>query len=78
MKYFVVVFDTANAERMSLEAFDDPEAALTSRFKHELMHAAESDIEVALLRAASEKAIRDTHPRYFAQGEKTKSTLAPV
>ena len=77
MKYFVVVFDTARALLMSVEPFDDATEALHSRFRHEMEHAAESEIEVALLRADSEEAIRETHPRYFAEGTKT-SSLTPA
>lgn len=75
MKYFIVVFDTERGERVSLEEFDDPHAALAARFRHELEHAAESGIEVALLRAVSEKAIRATHQRYFAD-KRRKDPLA--
>ncbi len=76
MKYFVIVFDTERAELLHIDSFEDPEQALRARFGYEGAHAAESAIEVAVLRAESEEAIRQTHPRYFADTKEEKEVSA--
>jgi hypothetical protein len=75
MKYFVIVYDTEKAELRKFQIFDDGEKAQKVRSEYEREHAAESVIEVVLLRAASEEAIQETHPRYFADPKK-KSIVA--
>lgn len=72
MKYFVIVFDTERAELLHFESYDDADTALRSRFHHESEHAAESAVEVAVLRAHSKEAIRQTHARYFAGRKKAR------
>jgi len=66
MKYFLIVYETRTGQLQELTVFDDSKAALEARFEREMDHAAESSIEVALLRAESEEALHESHARYFS------------
>lgn len=67
MKYFLIVYNTERAELMDFKVFSSEEAAqaLAERFRREMQNAAESAVEVVLLRAESENSIRESHGRYF-------------
>jgi hypothetical protein len=67
MKYFVLVFETETGTLLSMTSHDTAANALEARFQRDLEHSAASSIEVVVLRAASEDAVRITHPRYFAR-----------
>lgn len=83
MKYFLIVYETRTGQLEELTVFDDSETALAARFEREKEHAAESTIEVALLRAESEEALHDSHARYFSslgelvERERTSEPEAP-
>lgn len=67
MKYFVLVFDTESGILESMTTHETSAAALSARFESELEHPPTSGIEVVVLRASSEEAVRTTHPRYFVR-----------
>jgi hypothetical protein len=60
---------------IELRPFVDPDEALRERIKREL-ELRSPDIEVVVLGAASEEALRNTHARYF--GDPTRGLLAGV
>lgn len=66
MKYFLIVYETQSGQVQELTVFDDSAGALEARLEREKEHAAESTIEVALLRAESEEALHESHARYFS------------
>lgn len=81
MKYFLIVYNTESGELLeSVRTFSERDlaAALEERFAREREHAAESGIEVVLLRAPSEAAIRSTHGRYFASPSKLMEAAGKV
>lgn len=67
MKYFVIEFDTESARLISITEYASAEEALAARLAAEVRHEFPSAIEVVILRAPSEDAIRESHPRYFAR-----------
>jgi len=73
--YFLVVFDNDAGRRISLTQFDDPEEAVRCYDDVEAEHLDDSRIEVVLLGAGSEDAIRLTHPRYFYDGYQGSDTI---
>ena len=66
MKYFLIVYETRTGQLQELTVFDDAATALAARFAREKEHGAESSIEIALLRAASEEDLHESHARYFS------------
>ena len=67
MKYFLIIYNTERGELLEFKIFSSGKAAeaLAERFKREMENSAESAVEVVLLRADSEKSIRESHGRYF-------------
>ena len=71
MKSFLIIYDTrrgALLDMRELEAGRDDEA-LEARFREEIAKNADEDVEIVVLRAASESAIRQSHARYFASSK---------
>ena len=66
MKYFLIAYETRTGQLQELTVFDDSMDALAARFAREMKHAAESSIEIALLRAESEEDLHESHARYFS------------
>ena len=79
--YFLVVFDNDAGRRISLNAIDDPHEAIRRYDEVEATYLDLPRVEVVLLGAASEDAIRVTHPRYFYDGyhssDSIESMMAP-
>lgn len=71
MKSFLIVYDRRAGELREFRVFDAHESAeaLQERFRQELNYGSDSGIEVVVLRATSEDAIKETHNRYFASGQ---------
>jgi hypothetical protein len=67
MSYFLLIYDRAAGELRELREFPDEqrETALAARFARERLEQGRPNIEVMLLGAASEEALRKTHSRYF-------------
>ena len=70
--HFLLVFDRLHGRLLSVRAFDDHRQALVERFRAEREHRTDADIEVVVLTASSQDALRRTHARYF----ESVSTLA--
>ena len=64
MKSFLVVYDHARSECVSVEEFQDAELALRKRLEIEL-GLLDQAIEVVVLVGESSQNIRRTHSRYF-------------
>lgn len=75
MSYFLIVYDRAAGQLRELRRFPDAEreAALAARFARERREQDHPNIEVMLLGAASEEALRQTHSRYFRTPEQLLS-----
>jgi hypothetical protein len=75
MSYFLLVYDRAAGALRELRRFadSDREGALAARFARERQEQGRPDIEVMLLGAASEEALRKTHARYFRTPEQLLS-----
>ena len=73
--YFLVVFDNDAGRRISLTEFGDPEEAVRCYDEVESEYLDHPRIEVVLLGAAAEDAIRLTHPRYFYDGYRGSDTF---
>lgn len=65
MKHYLVVFNRRSGSIVRFSEFDQANDALTARFDAEAEFVDDSDIEVVVLGAASEDALRRTHARYF-------------
>jgi hypothetical protein len=68
MKSFLIVYDTRSGTLLDMRVFDAgrDDEALQERFREEIAKNANEDVEIVVLRAASEDAIRQSHARYFA------------
>jgi hypothetical protein len=64
-KHFLVVFDRAEGRLLRLEEFPDRAVALKERFASERLHRNAPTVEVVVLTANSEDALRRSHARYF-------------
>jgi hypothetical protein len=60
-----VVFDRRSRSLVRFTEFAQAGEALTARFEAEVTYGENPDIEVVVLGAASDKALRRTHGRYF-------------
>ena len=69
MKSFLVVYNQSTGELVALRRFGSgPQErleALEARLDAELQHQSQPEIEVVVLNAESEDALRRTHGRYF-------------
>jgi hypothetical protein len=67
MSYFLLIYDRAAGALREVQEFPDEQRdqALAARFARERQEQSHPNIEVMLLGAASEEALRKTHSRYF-------------
>ena len=67
MKFYVLVYDQARGQLLEIQDFgsDGANAALARRFELDREYAASPSVEVVLLSAESQDALRRTHGRYF-------------
>jgi len=65
VRHYLVVFDRHTSSIVRFAEFVAASEALTARFDAELEYRAEPNIEVVVLGAASDQALRRTHSRYF-------------
>ncbi|MGH9017849.1 MAG: hypothetical protein ACRDY1_08905 [Acidimicrobiales bacterium] len=76
MRYFLLSFNRHLGEVVgTIEQFEDPDAAVRARFRLEA-HMADPNVEIVVLGAADEGALRTTHSRYF--GGPDLNRLEPV
>ena len=81
MTYFLIVYDTKRGELIEgVRSFAERDLALAleARFEHERGRAAESGVEVVVLRAESEAEIRRTHGRYFGSAAEVIGGIGEV
>ena len=64
MTYFMIVFDRGMRKILDLEAFENSEEALEARLSREI-ESPGSALEIVVLGAEDENALRRTHSRYF-------------
>lgn len=80
MNHYLVVFDRSKGDVIRLHRYADRGAALSARFAAEIEFRDDPDIEVVVLGAHSQDALKRTHSRYFkglaqlAGGERGKLT----
>lgn len=74
VSHFLLVFDRAHSRLLREQEFAEHRKALEERFRAERLHRENPDIEVVVLSAESQEALRLTHGRYF----QTVSSLASV
>lgn len=65
MARYLVVFDRDSSSMLEMRQFDDVKSALSARLKTEAQYADKPGVEVVVLSAKSEDALRKTHLRYF-------------
>lgn len=65
MRHYLVVFDRRSGLIVRFREFAQAGEALTARFDAETEFMDDGEIEVVVLGAASEEALRRTHSRYF-------------
>ena len=65
MNHYLVVFDRSKGEVLRLNRYSDREEALHARFAEERARQGQPDIEIVVLAATREDALRRTHGRYF-------------
>lgn len=77
MSYFLLVYDRRVGQLRELREFDDAdrETALAERFARERDTEGRQDLEVVLLGAPSEEALRRTHSRYFKSAHEQLSSI---
>lgn len=63
MHHYLMVYDRSEGRVLRMDRFTDARAALRERFNEE--NRQPKDVEVVVLSAASEDALRRTHARYF-------------
>ena len=67
MNFYVLIYNQAEGRLLDVENYgaDAADAALARRFELDRENSGVPDIEVVLLSAESEEALRRTHSRYF-------------
>jgi hypothetical protein len=77
MSYFLLVYDRSAGELRELREFGDAdrEAALAERFARERETEGRQDLEIVLLGAPSEAALRRTHSRYFKSAREQLASI---
>jgi hypothetical protein len=65
VNHFLLVFDRSEGRLLSVTPYRDRSEALRARFQAEKLHRDNHAVEVVVLNAASEQALRRTHARYF-------------
>lgn len=76
MKSFLIVYDTRAGTLLNMRVFEAgrDDEALRERFREEVAKNANDDVEIVVLRAASEDAIRQSHARYFSSSSELLSS----
>jgi hypothetical protein len=65
MAHFLLIYDRPAGRLLRQEQFDTSAEAMQARFAAEREYAGQRRIEVVVLSADSEEALRRTHGRYF-------------
>jgi hypothetical protein len=80
MKSFLIVYNTRTGTLLSKREFEagQDDEALHQRFREELSEHEGDDIDIVVLRATSEKAIRESHARYFVSSKELLESAGEV
>lgn len=67
MNYYVLIYSQVEGRVLDVENYgpDSAPAALARRFELDREHSGHEGVEIVLLSAESEDALRQTHARYF-------------
>lgn len=65
MNHYLMVYEREQGRVLHLEPCPDAVSAMRARFAAERLHRANRDIEIVILGAQTEAALRETHARYF-------------
>jgi hypothetical protein len=67
MRFFVLIYSQSQGRLFDIESYgpESGQAALARRISLDNAYAGQPDVEVVLLSAESEAALRRTHSRYF-------------
>lgn len=65
MSSYLIVFDRESSSILEMRQFEDARPALTARFEAEASYSDRPTVEIVVLNARSEEALRRTHLRYF-------------
>ena len=76
--YFLLTYDRSKLRLADIERFRDGEKAVDMYEEREHQYADQPHMEVVLLGADSEEAIRGTHPTYFRDFEADPLTLEEI
>lgn len=77
MASFLIVYDRGRGALLRLDKIADQQTALKQRFTLERKYEGNSDIEVVVLVAESEQALRETHARYFTTFGDLMRSMSP-
>lgn len=66
--FYVIVYDRQRSTSTSIEKFENDQShlAFQKKLAHELAHAKNNTVEVALLQSDDYEILRRTHSRYFS------------
>lgn len=70
MFHYLVVFDRRLSDVIEIRSFEDVKLALGARLEAESTYSDRSEVEVVVLTAKSQEALRGTHLRYFEKFNK--------
>ena len=76
--HFLITYDHSTSQLVNMEQFRDGKKAVDAYGEREREHADRPHIEVVLLGADSERAIRVTHPIYFRTGPLSMDLFADL
>lgn len=65
MSHFLIVFDRELSDVIEIRNFGDAKAALSARLGAESIYSGRPEVEIVVLTAKSQEALRGTHMRYF-------------
>lgn len=77
MSRYLIIFDRELSDIIEIRNFEDAKAALDARLEAESTYSERSEVEIVVLVAKSQEALRGTHLRYFEKfGQMTSRALS--
>jgi hypothetical protein len=73
--HFLLIYDRAGGRLVRQERFGSASEALQARFAAEDERGIQPDVEIVVISAASEAALRESHGRYFLTSEELGERL---
>jgi hypothetical protein len=62
---YLIIYDRKLSDIIEIRDFDDSKAALSARLEAESTYSDRPEVEIVVLTARSQEALRGTHLRYF-------------